>query len=112
MNVNVVDFSELLARSPQRYYEFLRVSSLSVGIYVLDDGSIDPQTPHNEDEVYYVASGHARMRMAEHGEEANFDVGPGTIIYVPAHTEHSFYDITERLALLVFFGSSEHSTPC
>ena len=35
------------------------------------------------------------------------DVSPGTIIFVPARVHHSFYDITERLALLVFFGRAE-----
>ena len=110
MNVNVLDFQELLARSPQRYYEFLRVPSLSVGIYVLDDGAVDPQTPHSEDEVYYVARGRARMRMENDGDVATFDVGPGTIIFVPAHTLHSFFDIKERLALLVFFGPAEHTS--
>jgi hypothetical protein len=46
MHVNVFDFSELLARSPRRYSEFLRVSSLSVGIYALEQGERDPQKPH------------------------------------------------------------------
>ena len=61
MHVNVFDFSELLARSPRRYSEFLRVSSLSVGIYVLQQGERDPQKPHTEDEVYYIASGRAKI---------------------------------------------------
>jgi len=65
MHFNVFDFSELLARSPRRYSEFLRVSSLSVGIYVLEQGERDPQKPHTEDEVYYIASGRAKMRMEQ-----------------------------------------------
>ncbi len=43
MHVNVFDFSQLLAQSTERYLEFVRVSSLSVGIYVLDSGALDPQ---------------------------------------------------------------------
>jgi len=107
MHVNVFDFSELLAQSPERYLEFVRVSSLSVGIYVLDGGALDPQTPHSEDEVYYVVSGRAKMTTGADGDLHSFDVGPGTIIYVPARVRHSFYDITERLAVLVFFGAAE-----
>ena len=34
MHVNVFDFSELLAQSTERYLQFVRVSSFSVGIYV------------------------------------------------------------------------------
>ena len=51
MHVNVFDFSELLARSTERYLEFVRVSSFSVGIYVLDGGAKDPQKPHSEEQV-------------------------------------------------------------
>jgi mannose-6-phosphate isomerase-like protein (cupin superfamily) len=109
MHVNVFDFSELLAKSPERYLEFVRVSSLSVGIYVLDGGALDPQTPHSEDEVYYVVSGQAKMKTGSEGDRKSFDVGPGTIIFVPARMHHSFYDITQRLAVLVFFGPPESS---
>jgi len=104
MHVNVFDFSELLARSPKRHLEFIRVSAFSVGIYVLDSGATDLQTPHSEDEVYYVVGGHAKMRTGSEGDFNSFDVSPGTIIFVPASVHHSFYDISERLAVLVFFG--------
>ena len=109
MHVNVFDFSKLLAQSTERYLEFVRVSSFSVGIYVLDGGGTDPQKPHTEDEVYYVASGRAKMRIEADGDAESFDVSSGTIIFVPARVHHSFYDITERLALLVFFGPAEGS---
>ena len=109
MHVNVFDFSQLLAQSTERYLEFVRVSSFSVGIYVLDGGATDPQKPHSEDEVYYVASGRAKMTIDSDGDAQSFDVSPGTIIFVPARVHHSFYDITERLALLVFFGPAEGS---
>ena len=42
------------------------------------------------------------------GDAQTFDVGAGTIILVPARMQHSFYDISERLAL-VFFGQAERS---
>jgi mannose-6-phosphate isomerase-like protein (cupin superfamily) len=109
MHVNVFDFSQLLAQSTERYLEFVRVSSLSVGIYVLDSGALDPQKPHSEDEVYYVASGRATMMVDTDGDAKSFDVCPGTIIFVPARAHHSFYDITERLAVLVFFAPGEGS---
>ena len=46
--------SELEVEREQRsklYLEFLRVSSMSAGLYVLSPGSADPQKPHNEDEL-------------------------------------------------------------
>ena len=36
------------------YEEFLRVPDLSAGLYVLEAGAADPQSPHTEDELYYV----------------------------------------------------------
>jgi len=104
MHGNVFHFSELLQQSAQNYLEFVRVSSFSVGIYVLDCGAEDHQKPHNEDEVYYVVRGKAKMRMESEGRPSSFYVGTGTIIYMPAHAPHTFYDISERLAVLVFFG--------
>src|SRR5947207_13379197 len=101
MHVNVFDFSELLARSPKRHLEFIRVSTFSVGIYVLDSGATDLQTPHSEDEVYYVVRGQAKMRTDLEGDFTSFDVIPGTIILVPSRVYNSYYDISERLTVLV-----------
>ena len=52
------------AASGRRYHEFLRVPDLSAGLYVLEAGDADPQSPHTEDELYYVVSGRARIRSA------------------------------------------------
>ena len=73
------------------YLEFLRVPDLSCGIYKLPVGATDMQAPHDEDEVYYVLSGQARLRV----EGAEHEVRPGTILYVRATSEHSFFEITE-----------------
>ena len=79
--------------------EFLKVPSLRTGLYVLPAGSTDPQTPHQEDEVYHVIRGRARF-TADGNEMA---VGPGTVLYVAAHVEHRFHSIEEDLEVLVFF---------
>ena len=89
MHLNVFDLAQLLTQSTQPYHEFLRVSSLSAGIYVLDGGAIDHQKPHSEDEVYYVVDGRAKMRTNSDGDFNTFDVGPGTIIFMPARMHHA-----------------------
>lgn len=89
------------------YLEFLRVPALSVGIYVLEAGATDMQSPHGQDEVYYVVSGKARMILAEAATPNTVEVKPGTIIFVAAGARHSFYNITERLEVLVFFAPAE-----
>jgi gentisate 1,2-dioxygenase len=83
------------------YLEFLRVPTLSCGIYRLPAGATDMQGPHDEDEVYFVVSGRARLRVEGREER----VEPGCILYVRATSEHSFFEIEEDVTLLVFFAS-------
>lgn len=85
------------------YEEFLRVPDLSAGLYVLEAGATDPQSPHTEDELYYVVSGRATVTVADEGRA----VGPGSLVFVAAGVSHRFHDITERLEILVVFGPAE-----
>jgi mannose-6-phosphate isomerase-like protein (cupin superfamily) len=85
--------------------ELLRVPDLSVGLYVLEAGSVDGQQPHTEDEVYVVLEGRSRFTA---GDETR-DVVPGDVIFVPALVPHRFQDITERLRVIVVFAPAEHS---
>jgi mannose-6-phosphate isomerase-like protein (cupin superfamily) len=82
------------------WVEHLATASLSVGTYLLPAGAVDRQSPHTEDEVYVVTAG--RARIVTPGSSA--DVGPGSVVFVPAGEEHRFVDVTEALALLVVFG--------
>lgn len=91
-----------LSGAAVEYLEFLNVPALNCGVYFLAAGSTDMQAPHDDDEVYYVLSGRARMRVA--GEER--PVGPGTLLYVSATTEHSFFQIDEDMTLLVIFANT------
>jgi mannose-6-phosphate isomerase-like protein (cupin superfamily) len=100
----VFNLAELLERKAALgvpYHEFLRVPALSCGIYTLRAGAKDLQGPHDEDEVYYLIRGRARVRV---GDEERA-VGPGSILYVQATSEHSFVEIDEDVTLLVFFAS-------
>jgi mannose-6-phosphate isomerase-like protein (cupin superfamily) len=90
-------------RKTKRYSEFLRVASLSSGIYVLKAGETDLQKPHNEDELYYLIQGRATIRVAD--EERK--VGPGTLIFVPSKVNHVFHDIEADLVVLVFFAAAD-----
>jgi mannose-6-phosphate isomerase-like protein (cupin superfamily) len=87
----------------ESYLEFLRISSMSAGVYTLIAGATDQQKPHKEDELYYVVRGRARMRA---GAEDR-DISQGSVIFVAAEVEHRFYDIVEELVVLVFFAPAE-----
>lgn len=91
------------AESSTQYREFLRVASMSAGLYVLAAGATDPQRPHHEDEMYYVVRGRARFRAGDEDRQ----VSAGTVLFVAAEIEHRFYDVEEDLAVLVFFAPAE-----
>lgn len=106
----VFDLAEIkgkLKGEAVEYLEFLNVPALNCGLYFLAAGSTDMQAPHDEDEVYLVLSGKARMRLGEEDRA----VGPGSLLYVGASTEHSFFEIEEDMTLLVMFAASppEHN---
>ncbi len=99
-------FAQDGARLGRRYHEFLRVPSLSAGVYVLPAGAPDGQSPHAEDEVYFVVRGRGAFVQGE----GRRDVGPGDVLFVPAGQAHRFVDVTEELALLVVFAPPEGSS--
>lgn len=106
MNVfRMVDLFQAHREAGKLYHEFLKVDALSVGLYLLPVGSVDPQQPHTEDEVYYVVSGRAEVMIGAEVQR----VGTGTVIYVPAYVEHRFQSIVEDLTLIVFFSPAEYS---
>ena len=93
------------AASGEPWLEFMRYPAISVGLYVLEPGEPDRQSPHTEDEIYYVVEGRARITV---GDEVR-PVGPGDVVYVATAVPHRFHDITERLSLLVVFAPAEGS---
>ena len=68
-------------------------------------GGVDPQSPHTEDEVYYVVSGRAKILVANE----NRDVQAGSVVYVAKNVAHHFHSIEEDFTVLVFFAPAEHS---
>lgn len=102
---NLRDLMAEAEKAGQAYLEFLRVASLSAGLYRLAAGAQDEQRPHAEDEFYYVLHGRATFQVG--AEERG--VEPGTILYVPACAEHRFREIREDLVVLVLFAPAEGS---
>ncbi len=91
-------------RDGKAWHEFLRSKDLYCGLYVLNAGSTDGQSPHNDDEVYYVLEGKAQIELGDAKESV--PIKAGSVIYVKAHEHHKFHNITEDLRLLVFFATA------
>jgi mannose-6-phosphate isomerase-like protein (cupin superfamily) len=87
------------AKAGEEWREFFRVKALSLGVYALKKGSVDTQSPHGQDEIYYVVSGRATLTVDGKPHPAQ----PGSVLYVAAGAKHRFHDITEDLTTLVFF---------
>ena len=94
-------------RLEKLYYEFFRSQSLSLGMYVLPADSVDPQSPHTADEIYYVVSGSGMVQVD--GEDQA--LAAGSVGYVGRDVLHRFHSITEDLKLLVFFAPAFPSSP-
>ena len=101
----LTDLMKQHAKSGRLYLEFINVPELSVGMYQLPAGGTDPQSPHTEDEVYYVARGRAHIRVADEDRP----VQAGSVVYVAKNVEHRFHSIEEDLTVLVFFAPAEYS---
>ena len=84
---------------PNHWIVHLSSDDLSLGTYCIPAGGLDDQTPHTEDEIYVVRCGRATLRT----ETGIAEVGPGSVIFVPAGETHTFTDVTEDLALVVIF---------
>jgi mannose-6-phosphate isomerase-like protein (cupin superfamily) len=87
------------------WVEHLRVADLSVGTYSIPASGTDGQEPHTEDEIYVVQRGRATLETTD----GNAEVGPGSVVYVPAHEEHRFVNVAEDFAVLVLFAPAEYS---
>jgi mannose-6-phosphate isomerase-like protein (cupin superfamily) len=101
------ELTQLISRrtdSNNAYLEFLKVPDLSMGLYVLPAGGTDSQSPHTEDEVYYIVSGKAQIKVADE----NRSVQTGSIVYVAKNVDHRFHSIEEDLTVIVFFAPAEY----
>jgi mannose-6-phosphate isomerase-like protein (cupin superfamily) len=84
---------------PNHWIVHLNSDDLSLGTYSIPAGGLDDQTPHTEDEIYVVRSGRATLVTST----GIVDVGPGSVVFVPAGEPHKFTEISEDLALVVIF---------
>lgn len=106
---NIWSHSELekeLQTGDVPFYSFIDTKTMKVEIYEIPAGAVDLQTPHDLDELYYIASGRSKFKS----ESGIAEVKTGDIIFVKAHEPHRFLDITEDLTAIVFFSKMEPSS--
>ena len=104
--MNAFEYGEIgrqQAESGKPYLQFINQGTMSLGLYVLPAGSTDTQSPHPEDEIYYVVAGRGAIVVADERRPVQL----GSIVFVAKEVEHRFVDIDEDLSILVFF-APEH----
>jgi len=99
----LAEIRERRKRTGALYLEFLRMPAMSVGFYSLHVGGVDPQTPHREDEIYFVIHGRGAITIAGR----DWPVETGMTIVVARGVDHRFHSVTEALELLVVFAPEE-----
>ena len=97
--IQINNVVEQLEQEDELFNEFLRRDSMSLEVYRLEAGATDPQDPHTEDEVYYIVTGSAKIRI---GDDVH-PVEPSDIIFVEREIDHYFFDIESELVTLIFF---------
>lgn len=104
----ITHLPDIIPKGPvtkRAFLEFTRSNDMSVGLYLVPKEGEDHQSPHAEDEVYYVVRGKARF-ISGNGAKP---VGAGDVIFVAAKEPHKFVDIVEELVLLVVFAPAYKS---
>jgi mannose-6-phosphate isomerase-like protein (cupin superfamily) len=101
--VNAFDLMKENEEKKQNYNVFMRIPSISSGVYTLKKGAVDGQSAHTKDEIYYIVKGKAKILI---GSET-FEVGEGSMVFVEAHKDHKFFDISEDLAVVVVFSAEQ-----
>ena len=107
MTRRTATIDELLPRLPgpvttqwpmgERFATALAHGSMSVEVYA--PRGHDPQTPHEQDELYFIHAGSGVFLLD--GERHRF--APGTVFFVPARVEHRFEEFTPDFATWVVF---------
>jgi mannose-6-phosphate isomerase-like protein (cupin superfamily) len=79
------------------------VPELSVHYYRLEAGEEDKQSPHHEDELYFVLQGGRSIQIKTENETVIVPLKKGDLVFVPKHAPHKFVG-EGQISLLVFFG--------
>ncbi len=95
--------AEMLAKIPgpngERYAEGMERGSLRLLVYAPRGN--DPQTPHQQDEVYIVVKGTGTF--FDGTQRVSFE--PNDVLFVPAGAEHRFENFSDDfVAWVVFYG--------
>jgi mannose-6-phosphate isomerase-like protein (cupin superfamily) len=92
---------ELMLRLPgsegERFAQAFAHGTMSVELYAPVGN--DPQTPHKQDELYFIHAGTGELLIAD----TRHSFAPGMAFFVPAGVEHRFENFSEDFSTWVVF---------
>ncbi len=94
---NVLNQLSLISQKDEPYVEPFHHGTMSLGMY--SPKKIDPQEPHDQDELYFVLSGSG---FFVHGNNRSA-FKKGDALFVAAGEQHRFEDFTDDFASWVVF---------
>ncbi len=99
------DVAQVASAQIGAWQEIFKIPAMSMGIYKLGAGEIDRQSPHSEDEAYFILSGKGKLEV----EDKVYEATTGKLLFDKKHARHKFIDIEEDMSILVFFAPAEYS---
>ena len=88
--------NEIKKNKNEYFHTFINRQSLAAGILFLKPGQEDTQTPHDNDEIYYVIRGNGYLKI----NKKDYPVSEGKAFFVAKDLEHNFFGNTKDLVVL------------
>jgi mannose-6-phosphate isomerase-like protein (cupin superfamily) len=99
LKIGLQEATQTLIESQEAFAVLFRRADFSLELYA--PKGVDTQTPHEQDEVYVVASGSGTFLRGE--EKVSFV--KGDVLFVPAGVVHRFEPFSEDFSTwVIFFG--------
>lgn len=101
MSAKVLSLAEAIAKGPPPAGNLAIpvFSDEHIEVEIYAPPGKDPQTPHDRDEIYIVARGTAKFFDGQ----TRRPVATGAYLFVAAHREHRFEEMSADFAVWVFF---------
>ncbi|HJU13117.1 MAG TPA: cupin domain-containing protein [Candidatus Nitrosotalea sp.] len=97
------EYLEKIAKGRSYFYTFLNRENIAAGILRLGPGEEDTQTPHHNDEVYYVVKGTGFLNV----EGKDIVVYPGISCFITKNQKHYFHGNKDELVVVYFFSGPD-----
>ena len=101
-HLTIAEAIEELKKEKDKLFTVLMKNG-SMSIEYFAPKNIDTQQPHEQDEIYVIASGSSQF----YRDGDTIDCKTGDVLFVPAGMEHRFMNITDDFATWVIFYGQE-----